>query len=297
LGQAPHSESNKKKASARLKPYTNIKQGHWPFRTELWLARAWFAGQAFQSRHIKHTLCMLTAWLEGAWPGKQRREPNTPLIARRSQHMHSNTVVKPRRLAQRAGPAGPTPQPAGTAHRDPEPHEILATTTNHPPSPLPRPVPASQNSAARRPQRSSSTLLSPSPLAHSASRKQQQTGRTKTAPLPPPPAPLLSPVVSFPSPFPPAPRVLHSPLARSSPRSLPRFLLRYGRAPALLPDFCPRNRPSSVRLFRRDLLCLGAGEPRCGRPGAAGQVSFRRRLRCLGGRWQPPPPLLPALVT
>jgi hypothetical protein len=56
LGQAPHSESNKKKASARLQPYNNIKQGHWPFRTELWLARAWFAGQAFQSRHIKHAL-------------------------------------------------------------------------------------------------------------------------------------------------------------------------------------------------------------------------------------------------
>jgi hypothetical protein len=56
LGQAPHSESNKKKASARLKPYNNIKQGHWPFRIELWLARAWFAGQAFQSRHIKHAL-------------------------------------------------------------------------------------------------------------------------------------------------------------------------------------------------------------------------------------------------
>jgi hypothetical protein len=54
LGQAPHSESNKKKASARFKPYKNIKQGLWPFRTELWLARAWFAGQAFQSRHIKH---------------------------------------------------------------------------------------------------------------------------------------------------------------------------------------------------------------------------------------------------
>jgi hypothetical protein len=56
LGQAPHSKSNKKNSSARLKPYKNIKQGHWPFRTELWLARAWFAGQAFQSRHIKHAL-------------------------------------------------------------------------------------------------------------------------------------------------------------------------------------------------------------------------------------------------
>jgi hypothetical protein len=56
FGQAPHCESNKKKASARLTWCKNIKQGLWPFRTELWLARAWFAGQAFQSRHIKHAL-------------------------------------------------------------------------------------------------------------------------------------------------------------------------------------------------------------------------------------------------
>jgi hypothetical protein len=66
LGQAPHSESNKKKASARLKPYTNIKQGHWPVRTELWLARAWFAGQAFQSRHIKHALNLPTTGISPA---------------------------------------------------------------------------------------------------------------------------------------------------------------------------------------------------------------------------------------
>jgi predicted nicotinamide N-methyase len=42
FGQAPNSASNKNSQA-------QLVQKH-----QLWLARAWFAGQAFQSRHIKH---------------------------------------------------------------------------------------------------------------------------------------------------------------------------------------------------------------------------------------------------
>jgi hypothetical protein len=219
--------------------------------------------------------------------------------------MQCNTVVKAQAQAQRLSRGrsschGPQPHHGTTGHSDPEPHEILATTSNHPLPPHCRPVTGSQHSTAQHSTGAAQSTHTPLALRttaqeHRGARSRQGEQKLPLFLLPRSRRRLLS------SPLSPAPRILHYPpcasLSDPSPLQIP---LAYARGPPLPARFrLEARRPgcafSSCRFVaprRRRPRRLQAAE--CSRTGLLPQTSSLFR------RWRPPPPSLlcrrPALV-
>jgi hypothetical protein len=198
--------------------------------------------------------------------------------------MQYNTVVKAQaqRLARgRSSCHGPQPHHGTTGHSDPEPHEILATTSNHPLPPHWLTAVPSQHSTAQA-RRKARTLPWPFAQRHKSIAEHAADRANKNCPSSSSPAPV---VVSFPPPLSPAPRILHYPpcasLSDPSPLQIP---LAYARGPLLPARFRLEARLPGVLFLRADLLRLVAGDlGACRRPSAAGQVCFHRLLRCFAG--------------
>jgi hypothetical protein len=214
--------------------------------------------------------------------------------------MQCNTVVKAQaqRLSRgRSSCHGPQPHHGTTGHSDPEPHEILATTSNHPLPPHWLTAVPSQHSTAQA-RRKARTLPWPFAQRHKSIAEHAADRANKNCPSSSSPAPV---VVSFPPPLSPAPRILHYPpcasLSDPSPLQIPPA---YARGPLLPARFRLEARRrgcafSSCRFAaprRRRPRRLQAA--RCSRTGLLPQTSSLFR------RWRPPPPSLlcrrPALV-
>jgi hypothetical protein len=123
------------------------------------------------------------------------------------------------------------------------------------PSLLTGSLPSRHSTAQHRRGAKHAHSLGPSHNGTRASRSTQQTGRTKTAPLPPPPLPSSSP---FLPPFPPPPASCITPLARPSPTPHPsRFLLPTLAGLSCPPDFASKL-VSRVCFFFVPICCASS---------------------------------------